>query len=88
VAAPERLVRRYGTEAPAVMALADGRSELLEPVADGVPYCGAELLWALRHELALSTEDLVERRTRAGLVAGWRDAVSAAAERLAQTAAG
>ena len=54
VAAPERLVRRYGTEAPAVAALADGRPELLEPVAPGVPVCGAELLWAARHELALT----------------------------------
>ena len=31
---PERLVRRYGTEAPAVAALADGRPELLEPRRD------------------------------------------------------
>ena len=40
VAAPERLVRRYGTEAPAVAALADGRPELLEPLGAGVPACG------------------------------------------------
>ena len=64
VAAPEPLVRRYGTEAPAVVALADGRPELLEPL--GPPYCAAELLWAVRHELALTVEDLVDRRTRAG----------------------
>jgi glycerol-3-phosphate dehydrogenase len=88
VAAPERLVRRFGTEAPAVVALADGRPELLEPIAAGVPYCGAELVWALRHELALSVDDLVARRTRAGLVPAWRDAVSAAAADLAHTAAG
>jgi glycerol-3-phosphate dehydrogenase len=91
VAAPERLVRRYGTEAPAVVALADGRPELLEPVAEGVPYCGAELRWALRHELAVAAEDLVDRRTRAGLVPAWRAAVAAEAERLvdlARTAAG
>jgi glycerol-3-phosphate dehydrogenase len=79
VAAPERLVRRYGTEAPAVAALADGRPELLEPVAPGVPVCAAELLWATRHELALTTDDLVDRRTRAGLVPEWRaEAVAAA----------
>jgi glycerol-3-phosphate dehydrogenase len=87
VAAPERLVRRYGTEAPAVVALADGRPELLEPLGDA-PYCGAELLWAVRHELALCLEDLVHRRTRAGLVPAWRSAVSAAAGDLALTAAG
>jgi glycerol-3-phosphate dehydrogenase len=82
VAAPERLVRRYGTEAPAVVALADGRPELLEPVADGVPVCGAELLWAVRHELALTVDDLVDRRVRAGLVPAWREAAVDAAERL------
>ena len=80
VAAPERLVRRYGTEAPAVVALADGRPELLEPVADGVPACGAELLWGVRHELALTPEDLVDRRTRAGLVPEWREAVAASVD--------
>jgi len=83
VAAPERLVRRYGTEAPAVAALADGREELLDPVAPGVPVCAAELLWATRHELALTTEDLADRRTRAGLVPAWRAATVAAAEHLA-----
>ena len=82
VAAPERLVRRYGTEAPAVAALADGRPELLEPVAPGVPVCAAELLWAARHELALTVGDLVDRRVRAGLVPEWRAAAVEAVERL------
>jgi glycerol-3-phosphate dehydrogenase len=81
VAAPERLVRRYGTEAPAVVALADGRPELLDPLGDDVPACGAELLWAVRHELALTPEDLADRRTRAGLVPEWRTVVLAEAER-------
>jgi glycerol-3-phosphate dehydrogenase len=84
VPAPERLVRRYGTEAPAVLALADGRPELLEPVAPGVPWCGAELLHALRHELVLDPADLADRRTRAGLVPEWRDAVLSAASRMGQ----
>jgi glycerol-3-phosphate dehydrogenase len=82
VAAPGRLVRRYGTEAPAVLALADGREELLAPVAPGVPVCGAELLWALRHELALTADDLVDRRSRAGLVPEWSAAALEAAGRL------
>jgi glycerol-3-phosphate dehydrogenase len=87
VAAPERLVRRYGTEAPAVAASADGRHELLEPVAPGVPVCGAELLWGARHELALTVDDLVDRRVRAGLVPEWREAAVAAAGRLVDSAA-
>jgi glycerol-3-phosphate dehydrogenase len=87
VAAPERLVRRYGTEAPAVAALADGRPELLELVAPGVPVCGAELLWAARHEFALTASDLVDRRVRAGLVPAWRAAAVEAVERLGLDAA-
>jgi glycerol-3-phosphate dehydrogenase len=82
VAAPERLVRRYGTEAPAVVALADGRPALLEPLAPGVPACGAELLWAMRHERALTPADLVDRRTRAGLVPEWRAAALDSLERI------
>jgi glycerol-3-phosphate dehydrogenase len=81
VAAPEALVRRHGTEAPAILALADGRPELLEPVAAGVPWCAAELLWATRHELVLEPDDLADRRTRAGLVPAWREAVLDAAAR-------
>ncbi|MEP7088615.1 MAG: glycerol-3-phosphate dehydrogenase/oxidase [Nocardioidaceae bacterium] len=69
---PARLVRRHGTEAAAV--LAGGRAlglsevELLAPVAVGVPTTTAELLWGLTHEGALDVEDLLDRRTRVGLV--------------------
>ena len=72
VAAPDRLVRRYGTEAPAL--LAHGRAlgvddaALLSPVADGLTTTTAELLWAVHHEGALDVDDLLDRRTRIGLV--------------------
>ena len=35
------LAGRYGTETPAVLALADGRPELLEPLVAGLPYLGS-----------------------------------------------
>jgi glycerol-3-phosphate dehydrogenase len=82
---PARLVRRYGSEASAVAAL--GGRELLEPVGPGVPVSGVELLWAVREELALTVEDLVDRRVRAGLVPEWREAAVAAAERFELAAA-
>ncbi|MPZ64854.1 MAG: FAD-dependent oxidoreductase [Pseudonocardiaceae bacterium] len=63
---PRRLVERYGTEAPAVLEQAD--PALAEPLAHGVATTGAELLWALRHEGALDEDDLLDRRTRIGLV--------------------
>ncbi|WP_344011974.1 glycerol-3-phosphate dehydrogenase C-terminal domain-containing protein, partial [Streptomyces thermospinosisporus] len=66
--APRRLVRRYGTEAPAVHALGLRDQRLREPVLPSYPATGAELLWALRHEGALDAADLLDRRTRIGLV--------------------
>ncbi|KHL17275.1 glycerol-3-phosphate dehydrogenase [Mumia flava] len=64
VAAPARLVRRYGTEATAVLATgADGSA----PVAHGTGVTAAELRFAVRHEGALEVDDLLDRRTRIGL---------------------
>nr|WP_107909651.1 glycerol-3-phosphate dehydrogenase/oxidase [Streptomyces chartreusis] len=72
--APRRLVQRYGTEAPAVHALGAENPRLAEPVLAGHPVTGAELLWAVRHEGALDEADLLDRRTRIGLVPADRDA--------------
>jgi glycerol-3-phosphate dehydrogenase len=60
-----RLLRRYGTASSEVLALADGRPELLEPIVDGLPYTGAEVLYAAREEMAGSLDDVLSRRTRA-----------------------
>jgi glycerol-3-phosphate dehydrogenase len=59
------LLGRYGTESAAVLALAEGRPELLEPVIAGLPYTGAELVYAAREEMAQTLDDVLERRTRA-----------------------
>ncbi|MEZ3159985.1 glycerol-3-phosphate dehydrogenase/oxidase [Microbacterium sp. BWT-B31] len=64
-AAP-RLVRRYGAEAPFVARLADGPA-----AARGVT--AQELRWGIVAEGALTVEDLLDRRTRLGLVAADRD---------------
>ena len=74
VRAPRRLVRRYGTEAAAVAALGDRDPRLAEPVLPGHPVTAAELLWAVRHEGALDESDLLDRRTRIGLVPADRTA--------------
>jgi glycerol-3-phosphate dehydrogenase len=81
VPAPPRLVARYGVEAPAVMSEAGGDPALLAPVADGIDVTVAELLWAVRHEGALDEGDLLDRRTRIGLVAADRDRATPAARR-------
>jgi glycerol-3-phosphate dehydrogenase len=61
--AADRLVARHGTEAPAVVAL--GRElGLVGPLVPGRPYLEAEVVWAARHELARSLDDVLARRTR------------------------
>ncbi|MEV6663869.1 glycerol-3-phosphate dehydrogenase/oxidase [Streptomyces nigra] len=68
VRAPRRLVQRYGTEAAAVHELGATDPRLNEPVLAGHPVTAAELLWAVRHEGALDASDLLDRRTRIGLI--------------------
>ncbi len=79
---PERLVRRFGHEAPSVAALAAGRPELLAPLSPELPVLGVELLAAVQREGALTAGDVLDIRTRAGLVPAWRDAVAAELEAL------
>ncbi|MFG2603491.1 glycerol-3-phosphate dehydrogenase/oxidase [Streptomyces sp. NPDC048514] len=86
--APHRLIRRYGTEATAVHALAAQDPGLARPVLPGHPVTRAELLWAVLHEGALDESDLLDRRTRIGLVPHDRTEVLATArEVLAQATA-
>jgi glycerol-3-phosphate dehydrogenase len=65
---PARLLRRYGSEAAAVAALAAGDPQLAEPLGPGVRVLGSEVVWAMQAEGALTVEDVLERRTRLSLV--------------------
>ncbi|MFV2176801.1 glycerol-3-phosphate dehydrogenase/oxidase [Actinomadura sp. LOL_016] len=86
--APQRLVRRYGVEAPLLAALGADDPVLLEPVVAGLPVLGAELVWAVRHEGALDAGDVLDRRTRIGLVAADRAAALPVAEALTRASVG
>jgi glycerol-3-phosphate dehydrogenase len=78
---PESLVLRYGAEAANVIAAA--RCERpADPVADGIDVTRAEFEYAITHEGALTAGDIVDRRTRIGLVAADRDQVTGVAEEL------
>lgn len=79
---PTRLTRRFGSEAAAVAALADDRPELLQPVAPGLPVLGVELRWAVEQEGALTASDVLDGRTRLGLVPAWREAALPALARI------
>ena len=53
-----------------------------DPVADGIDVTRAEFEYAITHEGALTVEDIVDRRTRIGLVASDRERVTGVAEEL------
>jgi glycerol-3-phosphate dehydrogenase len=58
------------------MALTGGSAEeVVVPVGDTVPVTLAELIWARTHEGALDADDVLDRRTRIGLVPADRSAV-------------
>ncbi|MER6423710.1 glycerol-3-phosphate dehydrogenase/oxidase [Streptomyces sp. NPDC001137] len=82
VQAPRHLVRRYGTEAPAVLALGAEEPRLGERVLPGHPVTAAELVWAVRHEGALDESDVLDRRTRIGMVPADRAAALDTAREL------
>ena len=55
----------YGADAPLVQELEQSDPSWAEPLDAALPYTGAEVVWAVRHELALTLEDILARRTRA-----------------------
>jgi glycerol-3-phosphate dehydrogenase len=80
---PGSLVARYGAEAPNVIAAASC-DRPTEPVAEGIDVIRAEFEYAITHEGALDVDDVVDRRTRIGLVQADRErVVSVAREFLA-----
>ncbi|KAG0773714.1 hypothetical protein G6F22_014643 [Rhizopus arrhizus] len=76
------LGERYGTEARFVSDLMQAAPALQTPIVQGLPYTEAEVLYAVRHELAGTVEDVLSRRMRARLMA--RDASALAAARVGQ----
>ena len=79
VAAPRQPLRRRG---PHRAGPGRGRSRRSrEPLVAGLPYLRAEAVYAARHEMARSVDDVLSRRTRARLLA--RDASAAAADDVA-----
>nr|WP_066905677.1 glycerol-3-phosphate dehydrogenase/oxidase [Millisia brevis] len=58
------LLDRYGSLIDEVLALAEGRPELLEPITDAPSYLQVEAVYAAAAEGALHLEDILARRTR------------------------
>ncbi len=59
----ESLLGRYGTRAVLVADLIADRPELAEPLSPGCPVVGAEVIHAVRNELARTVADFIVRRT-------------------------
>ncbi|MBF6486480.1 glycerol-3-phosphate dehydrogenase/oxidase [Nocardia otitidiscaviarum] len=74
------LIERYGSEALAVLALTKANPDLAAPVAPGLDVTAAEFAFATTHEAALTPADLLDRRTRIGLVPEARSAAEPAAK--------
>jgi glycerol-3-phosphate dehydrogenase len=55
----------YGLDLPALEALISEEADLGELLHPAFPFRRAEVIWAVRHEMALQLEDVLARRTRA-----------------------
>ena len=80
------LADRYGGEARTVLAMIDKDPTLGRPLVAGLPYVRAEAVYAARHEMARSVDDVLTRRTRARLLDG--RAAAAAADDVAELIGG
>ncbi len=80
------LAAKFGSRAVEVLQLAKEREELRAPLVSGLPFMQAEVVFAIRHEMAATIEDVLARRLGLQLM-GWRSAIMAApvtAEHLAR----
>jgi glycerol-3-phosphate dehydrogenase len=79
------LVDRYGDEATTLAAMIADDRDLAQALVPSLPYTRAEALFAVRYEMARDLFDILDRRTRARLLA--RDATAAAAADVAELVA-
>ena len=61
------LYRRFGSDAPTILAMIELDQSLGEALIEGQAYVGAEFLFSARHEMVTSLVDLLTRRTRSHL---------------------
>jgi glycerol-3-phosphate dehydrogenase len=58
-------LRYYGADAVALRELMNSEPELGRRLDEALPIYGAQVVWAARHEMARTVEDVLARRTRA-----------------------
>ena len=67
----------YGSDARTIISLSESDPSLADRLDARLPMIGAEVVWAARHEMARTVEDVLSRRTRA-LVLDARAAIAMA----------
>jgi len=60
--------RLYGSDADGLKKMIDEDPVLGTPMHSELPICPAQILWAIRHEMARTIEDVLSRRTRCLLI--------------------
>lgn len=86
IEAEHRLVAKYGTEATRLTALSELDPDLADRAWEGSALTAAEVVWAVRHEGALDADDVLDRRTRLGLIDAERAAARPAVTELVERA--
>ena len=83
---PEEHLRVYGADASGVRSLLQQQPELQKRIHPNMDYVGAQVIWAVREEMARTVEDVLSRRTRALLLgaAASVDAAPKVARMMAQ----
>jgi glycerol-3-phosphate dehydrogenase len=76
-AAAQHLAQKFGTRAPEVLALARVDASLGGPLMEGLPHTRAEVVYAIRNEMAQTIEDILARRLGLQLF-DWRKSIEAA----------
>jgi glycerol-3-phosphate dehydrogenase len=67
-AIPEEYLRVYGADASGVRSILQQQPDLREPIHPNLDYVAAQVVWAVREEMARTVEDVLARRTRALLL--------------------
>ncbi len=62
---PEDHLHVYGSDRAAILQIIEERPELGVPLHPDLEYVGAEVLWAVKEEMARTVEDVLARRVRA-----------------------
>jgi glycerol-3-phosphate dehydrogenase len=66
----QHLVFTYGSNYRRLIDMMREDVKLREPLAEGLPHVCAEVVYAVRHEMAMTVADVLARRTRLAVLAG------------------